>query len=154
MEAETGGTAHSLGCLEEARSCLEVVLAVLPPQHLVVIRSHLAVVRAAQAVIAANVRRRSTRKEHTEDERVAHVAAVSALRSCVAVDKSRYLPPTHHERATTASDMAALLGYLLSANPELLYRELAPEGFGSFSLASRAEFAAKNRAEVLQAVYE
>lgn len=154
MEAETGGTAHSLGCLEEARSCLEVVLAVLPPQHLVVIRSHLAVVRAAQAVIAANVRRRSTRKEHTEDERVAHVAAVSALRSCVAVDKSRYLPPTHHERATTASDMAALLGYLLSANPELLYRELATEGFGSFSLASRAEFAAKNRAEVLQALYE
>ena len=151
---ETGGTVHSLGCLEEAQSCLEVVLAVLPPQHLVVIRSHLAVVRSAQAVIAANVRRRSTRKEHRDDERVAHAAAVSALRSCVAIDKSRYLAPTHHERATTASDTAALLGYLLSANPELLFRELATEGFGSFSLASRAEFAAKNRAEALQALYE
>jgi hypothetical protein len=129
-----------------------------------VVRGHLAVVRAAQAVIAATARRRlrktsaqgrsRTNQEQAEDEHVAHVAAVCALRSCVAVGESHYLPATHHERATTASDMAALLGYLLSANPELLYHELAGEGFGNFSLASRAEFAAKKQAEALQALYE
>eukprot|EP01043_Picozoa_sp_COSAG02_P014724 COSAG02_NODE_612_length_19541_cov_13.245150_1_plen_522_part_00 len=107
-------SAQSVGCLEEAQSCLKVALAVLPPQHLVVVRGHLAVVRAAQAVIAATARRRlrktsaqgrsRTNQEQAEDEHVAHVAAVCALRSCVAVGESHYLPATHHERATTASD--------------------------------------------------
>ena len=164
LDAEMSSSSQSLGCLDEAQSCLKAALAVLPPQHLVVVRGHLAVVRAAQAVIGATARRRMkkssaqgrsrTNQEQAEHEHVAHAAAVHALRSCVAVGESRYLTATHHERATTASDTASLLGYLLSANPDLLYHELVAEGFGNFSLASRAEFAAKKRAEALQALYE
>ena len=158
---------------EEAQSCLSAARDLLSAKHLVVVRSHLAVVRAAQGVIAcsssssgggggggggpADPTAESCSMVMTleqQQEQRKHEAAIAALRSCVAITQSDYLPATHHERATTAADTQSLLGYLLSVNPELLHTELAAEGYGTFSLASRAEFAAKQRAEALQALYE
>ena len=88
-------------------------------------------------------------------------AAVDALRSCAAIERSAHLPSTHHERATTSADTQHLLSYMLSADPDMLH-ESFPTGSGSdaspdystFSKASKAEFAAKKKAEAVETLYK
>jgi len=49
--------------------------------------------------------------------------------------------------------LQALLGFLLATAPEQLYRAY-PAEYGSFSAASRAEYAAKRLAGSIQSLYD
>ena len=77
---------EALGLLEEASGCLGAVRGVLPSGHLVVVRAHLAVVRAAQAVIASK-----KAQYGFEEQQQRNRAAVQALRSCTAIERSSYV---------------------------------------------------------------
>lgn len=103
--------------LAQAEDCLAraTTLGLLPPTHLVVIRAHLAVVRAAQDVIESAVDLDDSIT--AEDETATVAVALRALGSCGAVSRSMYIPRTHHERATAATDTQVCMLALLHCTP-------------------------------------
>jgi hypothetical protein len=64
----------------------------------------------------------------------------------------RYLPPQHHELATTLVDFHNAVEHAIANFPAELYAAF-PSELGSFRLASRADYKAKKEGEKIMKVY-
>eukprot|EP00038_Savillea_parva_P011564 m.198415 g.198415 ORF g.198415 m.198415 type:complete len:320 (-) comp20439_c0_seq1:77-1036(-) len=64
----------------------------------------------------------------------------------------RYLPPLHHELATTLIDYHNALEHALANHPSELYATF-PDDLGTFRLASKADFKARKEGEKIQQLY-